>query len=54
VIVLRPYQLEGERQIRQAYAGGFKSVLYVLSTGGGKTYLFASIAFSAMRRRNAF
>jgi DNA repair protein RadD len=51
VIQLRPYQLEGERQIRQAYADGFKSILYVLSTGGGKTYLFASIAFSAMRRQ---
>jgi superfamily II DNA or RNA helicase len=50
LIQLRPYQLDGERQIRQAFADGFKSVLYVLSTGGGKTYLFASIAFSAMRR----
>jgi DNA repair protein RadD len=46
----RYYQIDGEAQIRQAYIDGFKAVLYVLSTGGGKTFLFASIAFSAMRR----
>jgi DNA repair protein RadD len=50
MIQLRDYQLEGERQIRQAFQDGFKSVLYVLSTGGGKTVTFASIAHSAMRR----
>lgn len=50
MITLRPYQIEGETQIRQAYMDRFRAVLYVLSTGGGKTLLFASIAFSAMRR----
>jgi DNA repair protein RadD len=50
MITLRPYQLDGEQQIRQAFASGSRAVLYVLSTGGGKTFLFASIAFSAMRR----
>jgi DNA repair protein RadD len=50
MIQLRPYQLEGEQRIRQAFADGFKSVLYVLSTGGGKTVTFASISHSAMRR----
>jgi DNA repair protein RadD len=50
VIQLRPYQLEGERRIRQAFADGFKAPLYVLSTGGGKTITFSSIAHSAERR----
>lgn len=51
MIQLRPYQLEGERRIRQAFADGFKAPLYVLSTGAGKTILFSSISDSAMRRR---
>lgn len=50
MITLRPYQLDGENQIRQAFGAGNRAVLYALSTGAGKTYLFASIAFSAMRR----
>ena len=50
MITLRPYQSDGENQIRQGYADGHRAILYVLSTGAGKTYLFASIAFSAMRR----
>jgi DNA repair protein RadD len=50
MITLRPYQADGERDIRQGYADGSRAILYVLSTGGGKTYLFASITFSAMRR----
>jgi DNA repair protein RadD len=50
VITLRPYQVDGETKIRQAFAAGFKAPLYVLPTGGGKTILFASIAQSADRR----
>ena len=50
MLTSRYYQIDGEAQIRQAYIDGFRAVLYVLSTGGGKTFLFASIAFSAMRR----
>jgi DNA repair protein RadD len=50
VIQLRPYQLEGERRIRDAFAQGFRAPLYVLSTGGGKTITFSSIAHSAERR----
>lgn len=50
MIILRPYQLEGERKIREAFAAGHRAPLYVLSTGGGKTTIFASISHSAMRR----
>lgn len=50
MITLRPYQIEGERKIRQAFAEGFKAPLYVLSTGAGKTVTFSSIAHSAERR----
>lgn len=32
---LRPYQLEGVNQIREEFAAGRRSVLYVLPTGGG-------------------
>lgn len=50
MITLRPYQVDGENKIRQAFADGFRAPLYVLPTGGGKTILFASIAHSAQRR----
>ncbi len=50
VMILRPYQIDGENKIRQAFAAGHKAPLYVLPTGGGKTVLFASIAHSADRR----
>lgn len=49
-MILRPYQVDGENKIRQAFAQGFKAPLYVLPTGGGKTVLFASVAHSADRR----
>lgn len=50
MIELRPYQIGGEADIRTAFRNQFRAVLYVLSTGGGKTYLFSSIAQSALRR----
>lgn len=50
MIILRPYQIDGENQIRQAFAKGFSAPLYVLPTGGGKTITFASISHSAQRR----
>lgn len=50
MITLRPYQVEGERKIREAFAAGFKAPIFVLPTGGGKTVTFASIAHSAQRR----
>ena len=50
MITLRPYQLDGERKIREAFGRGVKTPIYVLPTGGGKTVMFASIAHSAERR----
>ena len=50
LIQLRPYQLESERKIREAFAAGYRAPLYVLSTGGGKTVTFSSISYSAQRR----
>jgi len=44
MITLRDYQDIGVDAIRQAFAYGAKAVLYVLSTGGGKTPVFAYIA----------
>ena len=42
-ITLRPYQLQGVAEIRQAYQARHRSVLFVLPTGGGKTTLFSHI-----------
>jgi DNA repair protein RadD len=50
VITLRPYQSDGIQKIRDAFAGGAKSPLYVLPTGGGKTVLFSAIAESSEKR----
>lgn len=41
---LRPYQQDGLSRILAAYAGGARSVLMVLPTGGGKTSIFATLA----------
>jgi DNA repair protein RadD len=46
VIILRDYQDEGVGEIRAAYKAGFRSVLYVLSTGGGKSAVFNYIGGS--------
>jgi DNA repair protein RadD len=50
LITLRGYQHKGIAEIRQAFAAGAKSVLYVLPTGGGKTVMFSAIAESSERR----
>jgi DNA repair protein RadD len=50
MILLRDYQEQGEADIRQAFREGYISVLYQISTGGGKTTIFSSIALSAIRR----
>ena len=39
---LRDYQSDGLAQIRAAWAGGARNVLYVLPPGGGKTVIFGS------------
>lgn len=49
---LRPYQLEGVNGIRAQFAAGARSVLYVLPTGGGKTYTYSYIAEHAGARGN--
>jgi len=43
---LRDYQQDGVDQCRAQYAAGHRRVLYVLPTGGGKTYVFSYIAAS--------
>ena len=50
MLVLRPYQVDGIRHIREAFAAGFKAPLYVLPTGAGKTVSFSEIAHSADKR----
>jgi DNA repair protein RadD len=52
MIDLRPYQQQLVNEIRGQYQLGRKSVLAVLSTGGGKTYIFSHIAQSAARKGN--
>lgn len=50
MIILRPYQADGVQKIRDAFASGFKSPLYVAPTGSGKTRIFSHIAQSSERR----
>lgn len=50
MITLRDYQTDGITKIRAAFAGGSRSPLYVLPTGGGKTVLFSAIAESSEKR----
>lgn len=50
---LRPYQLDGVTEIRARFGGGAKSVLYVLPTGGGKTYTYSYIAEHAGAKGNS-
>lgn len=52
MIDLRLYQQQLVNEIRGQYQLGRKSVLAVLSTGGGKTYIFSHIAQSAARKGN--
>ncbi len=40
----RPYQTEGNNKIMAAWSRGQQSVLYVLPTGGGKTFTFTELA----------
>jgi superfamily II DNA or RNA helicase len=52
MLSLRPYQGAMVDQIRLRYQSGDKSVLAVLSTGGGKTRIFSYIADAASRKGN--
>ena len=48
---LRPYQVDAVENIRRAFAAGYKSVLFVLPTGGGKTVIFNHVAKSASAKQ---
>lgn len=52
-ISLRDYQQQAVDEIRVAYRDGKKAVLFVLPTGGGKTYTFSYIASSAADKGRA-
>lgn len=51
-VSLRPFQADAVAEIRGAYMAGHRRVLFVLSTGGGKTYTFVHIAEQAAIRGN--
>jgi DNA repair protein RadD len=51
-VILRPFQANGVAEIRGAFRAGYRSVLFVLPTGGGKTYTFVHIAERAAARGN--
>jgi DNA repair protein RadD len=50
---LRPYQADAVAQLRAAYASGKRAPLFVLPTGGGKTFVFSYIAQNAVARGNS-
>lgn len=52
MIKLRPYQERAVEKLRQEYSAGRKSVLFVLPTGGGKTFVFSYMAKSATAKNN--
>lgn len=47
MISLRPYQESAVDEVRAAFARRMRAVLFILATGGGKTYTFSYIAFNA-------
>ena len=51
-VSLRPYQADAVAEIRGAYMAGSRRVLFVLSTGGGKTVVFTHIAEQAAIKGN--
>jgi DNA repair protein RadD len=52
MVSLRPFQASAVAEIRGAYMAGHRRVLFVLPTGGGKTYTFVHIAEQAASRGN--
>jgi superfamily II DNA or RNA helicase len=52
MVSLRPFQASAVAEIRGAYMTGYRRVLFVLPTGGGKTYIFVHIAEQAAIRGN--
>jgi superfamily II DNA or RNA helicase len=49
---LREYQQQGISDVRRAFGQGARSVIYVLSTGGGKTVTYAAVAEGAAKKGN--
>ena len=47
---LRPYQQQAITDLREAFAKKYKKVLFVLPTGGGKTFTFTWMAKSAQAK----
>lgn len=52
MVSLRRFQASAVAEIRGAYMAGHRRVLFVLPTGGGKTYVFVHIAEQAAIRGN--
>ncbi len=52
MLELRPYQIDAISRIRQAFAQRHRAVLFVLPTGGGKSYTFCAIAQQAAAKGN--
>lgn len=51
-ISLRHYQRENVNTLRYFYSKKISSLLYVLPTGGGKTFVFCHIAREAIKKKN--
>jgi DNA repair protein RadD len=51
-VTLRPFQATAVTEIRGAFMAGLRRVLFVLPTGGGKTFTFVYIAEQAAIRGN--
>jgi DNA repair protein RadD len=51
-VALRPFQATAVTEIRGAFMAGHRRILFVLPTGGGKTYTFVYIAEQAAIRGN--
>lgn len=47
---LRPYQQTAVTQLRESYLAGHRAPLFVLPTGGGKTFVFSFVAMNAVER----
>lgn len=52
MITLRDYQAEAVEKIREKFRAGKAPVLFVLPTGGGKTFTFSYIASNAAQKGN--
>lgn len=49
---LRPYQEEAVSRLRASYGSGKRAPLFVLPTGGGKTFVFTYVGNKAVERGN--